>query len=217
MQTLLSLYCTQSSHGRGGGGGRKKKNELELSNRCVNLQLSFERGERLGVFQSRREVVPEHWSSRLEGACTIASRFAGIVMIARDRETRLWWRVKSMGRVVQWDQFRHLLKGCSTNTVDERQKVEDNLQYDIYLQIRYIHFSFFWYPTRFHESSKTGIHLCWKASLASQKTTLVVRRNHKHDERWIHTGVACVMHSWKQKMWKQISLKIKITQNGQGI
>ena len=49
--------------------------------RCV--QLGFESGERLGLLQSRREVVPEHWSSRLEGACTIVS-LAGIV-IARDR------------------------------------------------------------------------------------------------------------------------------------
>ena len=46
------------------------------------LQLGCERGDRLGVLQSRREIVLEHWSSRLEGACTIAS-LAGIVMIAR--------------------------------------------------------------------------------------------------------------------------------------
>ena len=56
------------------------------------LQLGFERGERLGVLQSRREVVPQNWSSRLKGVRTIAS-LAGIVMIAReiarDRETMM--------------------------------------------------------------------------------------------------------------------------------
>lgn len=50
----------------------------------MNLQLGVQRGERLGVLQNRREVVPEHWSSRLEEACTTAS-LAGIV-IARDRD-----------------------------------------------------------------------------------------------------------------------------------
>ena len=52
---------------------------------CV--QLGFERDERMGVLQSRREVVyvPKQWSSRLEGARTIAS-LVGTVMIAIDRE-----------------------------------------------------------------------------------------------------------------------------------
>ena len=51
------------------------------------FQLGFERGERPGVLQSRREVVPEHWSSRPEGTRAIAS-LAGIVMIARARTER---------------------------------------------------------------------------------------------------------------------------------
>ena len=64
---------------------KEKKNELELS-KTLCFQPGFERVERLGVLQSRREeVVPEHRSSRLEGARTIAS-LAGIVMVARDRE-----------------------------------------------------------------------------------------------------------------------------------
>ena len=43
----------------------KKKNELEL-NKKLRLQLGFERGKSLGVPRSRREVVPEHWSSLLQ-------------------------------------------------------------------------------------------------------------------------------------------------------
>ena len=40
------------------------------------------------------EVVPEHWSNGLEGACTMVS-LAGIVMIAREGgETRMWRRAK---------------------------------------------------------------------------------------------------------------------------
>ena len=65
----------------------KNKNELELSKQkdVSSAQLGFERGESLGVLQSRREVAPDHWSSRLEGARTIAS-LAGIAMIARDSQ-----------------------------------------------------------------------------------------------------------------------------------
>ena len=39
------------------------------------LGFEFERDERLGVLQSRMDVVPEHWSRRLEleEACTIAT------------------------------------------------------------------------------------------------------------------------------------------------
>ena len=48
-------------------GEREKKNELELSKQTC-LQLGFETRERLGVLHRCREVVPEHWSSRLEGA-----------------------------------------------------------------------------------------------------------------------------------------------------
>ena len=64
-------------------GKGKRKNELKLSKKC--LQLGFERHERLGVLQSRRKVVPEHWSSSLEGVCTITS-LADIVMIQIDSQ-----------------------------------------------------------------------------------------------------------------------------------
>ena len=64
-----------------------------------------------------------------------------------------------------------------------------------------IHISiyFVFHGTWFHESSKAGIHLWWKAGLSSQKASLVVRGNHKHDERWIHTRVACVVYSCKRE------------------
>ena len=35
------------------------------------------------------------------------------------------------GTVVHWDGFRQILRGCCMNTgVDERQKCEDNQQFD---------------------------------------------------------------------------------------
>ena len=71
MMMMMMMTGHLVSHLKTHGGKGKKKNALELSKK-MRLQLDFGRGERLGVRQSRREVVPEHWSSRLEGARTIA-------------------------------------------------------------------------------------------------------------------------------------------------
>ena len=63
MNWTLVLSCSVPKHVHiicaRDAGKREKKNELELS---------FEGDERLCVLKSRREVVPEHWSSRPAGA-----------------------------------------------------------------------------------------------------------------------------------------------------
>ena len=96
--TLVAHLKTPHSVSRGSGGKGKKKNELELSKRswkgkknelelgkkiCLQeVQLGFERGERLGVFRAEGRLFQS------TGACTIAP-LVGIVMAARDSETRL--------------------------------------------------------------------------------------------------------------------------------
>ena len=87
----------------------------------------------------------------------------------------------------------------NTVWVDTRTETKCGLVYDAFTKhTNFFPFFFFSNATWFHESSETRIHLWWKASLASQKTSLVVGGKHKHDERWINTRVTCVVYSYER-------------------